>query len=72
MLVNIVQSRFIHKEKKQADNCTEHSTKKAAKSPLGIIAKEFIGGYLKWKAVELSYKGIRLIIKARRNKEDDE
>ena len=30
------------------------------------LAIEFIGGYLKWKAIELSYKGIRYYIKKRK------
>jgi len=30
------------------------------------IAIEFIGGYLKWKAIELSYKAIRRLIKGKK------
>lgn len=33
-----------------------------------FIAKEFIGGYLKWKAIELSYKGVKRLIKKRKEK----
>ena len=32
------------------------------------IAWEVIGGYLKWKAVELSYKGIKYLVKTRKEK----
>ncbi len=31
-------------------------------------AKEVIGGYLKWKALELTYKGITLIVKRQKRK----
>lgn len=37
-------------------------------SLLGATAKELIGGYLKWKAIELSYKGIKLIVKRQKRK----
>lgn len=37
-------------------------------SILSKAAREFVGGYLKWKAVELSFKGIRYLIKSRRKK----
>jgi len=46
--------------------------KKKNKSLLNSIAKEFIGGYLKWKAVELSFKGIKYIIKSHREKKEQE
>jgi hypothetical protein len=35
---------------------------------LGSAAKELIFGYLKWKAVELSYKGVKLIISNKKKK----
>jgi hypothetical protein len=41
---------------------------KKHKNVLGSLAVEFIGGYLKWKAIELSYKGIKLIIKKNKEK----
>ena len=34
------------------------------------IAIEFIGGYLKWKAIELSYKGIKVIVKKSKEKKE--
>ena len=42
--------------------------RKKGRNPLKVVAVEFIGGYLKWKAIELSYKGIRYLIKKRREK----
>ncbi len=35
---------------------------------LKSAAKEMIGGYLKWKAIELTYKGIKLIVKRQKRK----
>lgn len=42
------------------------------KSVLTSIATEFIGGYLKWKAVELAYKGIKLALRSDKAKEAKE
>ncbi len=44
----------------------EDTVKKPGKSLLQKAAIEFIGGYLKWKAIELSFKGIKYIIKKRK------
>lgn len=38
------------------------------KTAAGNIGKEVIMGYLKWKAIELTYKGVRQIIKAQKAK----
>lgn len=35
---------------------------------LKSAAKEMIGGYLKWKAIELTYKGITLVVKRQKCK----
>ena len=42
--------------------------KKKGRSLPAKIAYEFVGGYLKWKAIELSYKGIKYLVNARRAK----
>ena len=42
--------------------------KQKGKNLLKTVAFEFIGGYLKWKAIELSYKGIRHLIKKRKER----
>jgi len=54
------------KEKTTTSNTAPH------KSKLRAIAFEFIGGYLKWKAIELSYKGIRSYLKKRKEKKTNE
>lgn len=42
--------------------------KKIQKKYFLRIAKEFIGGYAKWKAIELAYKAARSYIKSRKRK----
>ncbi|HTN45561.1 MAG TPA: hypothetical protein VL098_04385 [Flavipsychrobacter sp.] len=42
-----------------------HAARPVAKpSIVTMVAKEFIGGYVKWKALELAYKGIRIALKS--------
>ncbi len=41
---------------------------KKISSVIGGAAKEFVGGYLKWKAIELSYKGIKMVISRQKKK----
>lgn len=36
------------------------------------VALEFVGGYLKWKALEMSYRGIKLLIKWQKTKRERE
>lgn len=38
---------------------------------IGTVAKEFLGGYLKWKAVELSFKGIKMVISKQKKKKKE-
>lgn len=35
---------------------------------LTSVAREVLGSYLKWKALELSYKGVSLVVKKRKKK----
>jgi hypothetical protein len=39
------------------------------KNPLESLAKEVIFGYVKWKAVQMAYRGVMLFVKS--NKKDD-
>lgn len=43
-------------------------TPSRAKSMAWALGKELIGSYLKWKAMELSYKGVKHIVKKQREK----
>ena len=42
-----------------------------AKNILFSVGKEVIGGYLKWKAVELSVKGVRYLVKKAKEKRQE-
>jgi hypothetical protein len=42
---------------------------KIEKHTLKKIAKEFLGSYVKWKAIELGYTGIRALIEKRKKKD---
>jgi hypothetical protein len=71
ILADIVLQR-ISKPKKvkavQVDAYYQHQSGVKVKSKIKALAIEFIGGYLKWKAIELTYKGARRLINARRNR----
>ena len=69
ILIRLVKQRLSNAGKSSnAENATAKEEKKQGKNPLKKIAVEFIGGYLKWKVIELSYKGIRYLIKKRKEK----
>ncbi len=71
VLVNFVQQKLAKKyNKSKPEHAPQPEEKKKRKHPLKAAAFEFIGGYLKWKAIELSYKGIRHLIKKREEKKD--
>ena len=74
LVVKMLQRILSKKEKKPkiAYAPPPAGTKKAGKNKLKAIAKEFIGGYLKWKAIELSYRGIRYLIKSRMEEKEAE
>jgi hypothetical protein len=44
--------------------------KKAGKNAFRWVTKEVLGGYLKWKAIELSYDGIKHVIESRKKKKE--
>jgi len=69
MLLKMVQQKFTSKNDSTDAGPERKGTKeKKDKSPLKSVAKEVIGSYLKWKAIELSYKGIRHLLKKRKEK----
>jgi hypothetical protein len=41
------------------------------KRALKKVAKEFLGSYVKWKAIELGYKGIKMWLDSRKKEKDD-
>ena len=42
------------------------------KNPLESIAKEVIFGYVKWKAVQMAYRGVMLLVKSRKEEDKKE
>jgi hypothetical protein len=74
LLFDIVQQRIMGGGKaggkdSVANSIIDKSLKKGG-NILGAAAKEVIGGYLKWKAIELSYKGVTLIIRKQKKKKE--
>jgi hypothetical protein len=44
--------------------------KKAGKNAFRWVTKEVLGGYLKWKAIELSYDGIKHVVESHKKKKE--
>src|SRR4051812_35647573 len=56
---------FHHREKqKQKENNDDARQKDKHDNAFVSLAKEVAGSYLKWKAIELSYKGIKHLLKS--------
>ena len=69
LVVKFIQKKLSQKGSKQKDTYSaSYEEPKKGRSPLKAFAFEFIGGYLKWKAIELSYKGLRHLIKKNKKK----
>ncbi len=64
-VIELVKNKFSGRSDKADERESEDDQEPGL---LRNIATEVIGGYLKWKAIQLSYKGIRLIIKKRKAK----
>jgi hypothetical protein len=72
-IITRLARRFLKKRnKKEEENAgsRESAAKKKRKNILISVAKDVIGGYLKWKAIELSFKGIKHLLKVRKKKEE--
>ncbi len=65
-LLNILESLL-----PQMGGGIQEKIKKRATSLATGAAKEVIGGYLKWKAVELGFKGVRYLIQTRKKKKKE-
>ena len=69
MLIKLVQKRLSKKDEPPSKTYTaKDEGAKKGKNLVMRVAIEVIGGYLKWKAIELSYKGISQLIKKRKEK----
>jgi hypothetical protein len=78
---SVVKMLFTAKQTKEGGDFVETKKKKKKKteqsrkrenSVVLDIAYEVIGGYLKWKAIELSFKGIKYLIRKRKEKKSSE
>jgi len=67
-VIKWILRRISAKNDKPKEEKKDSKEKKQEKNILASIAKEFVGGYLKWKAIELACKGIKRFIKSRREK----
>ena len=64
-IIKIIKARF-SKPPAAAQKAT--GEEKAKKNILKTVALEVLTGYLKWKAIELSFKGVRHLINVRKAK----
>ncbi len=64
-LVKLVMDRFVNRKSKKAYNDEDA---KPNTHPIRNAAVEVLGGYLKWKAAELSFKGVKYLIQRRKEK----
>jgi hypothetical protein len=66
LAIKIIQKRISKKPGPKAE--VYEIEAKPRKNRLKSVAIEFVGGYLKWKAIEWSYKGIRHLVKKHKEK----
>ena len=69
LVVDLVKDKILTKS--DSGNNSSNSTNPILQKGGSILkdaAKEMIGGYLKWKALELTYKGVTLIVKRQKRK----
>ena len=62
--LKILLRRFTRDNRKYTTEYSSASSKR--ENPIRRLAFEFIGGYLKWKAIEMSCKGIKYLINKRK------
>jgi len=66
MILDLVLKYAMPNRRQVVSKRTEERTERPRKNLLISAAKEFIGGYIKWKVVELSYKGLSKVIRSRK------
>ena len=67
LLVKLVQKKIADKRNSAPKDAYMGGSSNKSKSRLKALAVEIIGGYLKWKAIEVSYKAIRRYLKKNRD-----
>lgn len=71
-VLGILQKRFTRSKDRSDSTATNDAPQAKAKgSVLTSVAKEVVGSYLMGKALQLSYKGISLVIKNKKKKKAD-
>ena len=69
-IVGSLVGRFMNRKKSKShdDEYERGGEREHHPNVLKSAAKEVLGNYLKWKALELSYKGISLVVRKRKKK----
>lgn len=67
-LLPLAQGLFAASSRKKQKQQFTAGEEKNGKNILLTIGKDVLMSYLKWKAIELSYKGIKVIVKKRKEK----
>ncbi|MBX2905958.1 MAG: hypothetical protein KF744_07975 [Taibaiella sp.] len=66
-IVSNLAGRFLNRKRSDKRHRDEEEEEgETHPNVLTSVAKEVLGNYLKWKALELSYKGISLVVKKRK------
>lgn len=69
MVLDIVKDRILNKmDNGKTSSLANNPLMQKGGNILKGAAKELVGGYLKWKAIELTYKGVTLIVKRQKRK----
>jgi hypothetical protein len=69
MVLDIVKDRILNKmDSGNTSSFANNPLMQKGGNILKGAAKELVGGYLKWKAIELTYKGVTLIVKRQKRK----
>jgi hypothetical protein len=50
---------------------TGSSSRKKRSNPLQSLAKELVTGYLKWKAIQMAYRGVKMVVSKKDKKEKE-
>lgn len=69
LVLDIVKDRILNKiDNGNTSSFASNPLMQKGGNLLKGAAKELVGGYLKWKAIELTYKGVTLIVKRQKRK----
>lgn len=63
-LIDVLKSGSLFPRNRKVQQVVNAARPVSKPSIVTVVAKEFIGGYVKWKVLELAYKGIRIALKS--------